>query len=452
MSSPGESQGRGVRPSLAVLAVLAVLAGGVALAATLALTQSWHPMPSPHGTVGSASPNRTASLYDPDGIPRMLADEPVLRGVGIGIRAAGGDPAPFIVAGWPAQDPSPTCAPSVVRCGFTSLVDAPGSNSIAAVTLDWPSGAQFSFNWGRQWAGGFYVLRVRAACTYWSSVCLVVEEEIEPQGALPTVPDGFGADGLPLTVDGQPVARGPDVADRLRLNWATQPAWVAGRVEAVPPVDETCPDPVTWDAHPCPAIRLADPDLGVPFSSGPTVQVSRWGLEEAWSPGMTWPGGYVVLLTKAHSVLGYVLPPDVTPTPALVPMPSLDFSGWAVNTRVIEIAGRPVRSGEQIVAYLATAPPGAFLVTGAVQARGCAACTGGAMTMLVESPLIAGSVGTEFRLLRADGSDFTPGTRMVWTDPAGIVVLEVRRYTGACRSGISCADAFEVVRVAVPPS
>lgn len=450
LSSPTGSPRRGVRPGLGVLAILV---GGIGLAAALALTQSPRPVPPPEHTPGSAGPTDAASPYDADGIPGGLRGEPVLRGAAIAARAASGDPAPFTVAGWQTEDPTPTCPPTTVRCGSTSLVDAPGSPATGAVTLDWPTGAQFSFNWERQWAGGFYVLRVRAACTYGASVCLVVDEEIGPLGAMPTDSDGFGTDGLPLTVDGQPVARGPEVATGLRLDWDRQPRWVAGRVEAVASVDHLCPDPVTWDAHPCPTIRLADPDLGVPFTSAAPTLEGRWGLQDAWDAGATWPGGYVVLRAKAQAVLGYVLPPDVTPAPTPAPMPSLDFSGWASRERVIEIEAQPVRWGELITAYLSSVQQEAFLVTGTVERRACAGCLGGATTVLLEPPVKGADVhGTAFPLLRADGTTFTPGSRMVWADPAGVVVLEVRRYVGTCPPGVSCAEALEVARVAVPPN
>ena len=247
----------------------------------------------------SSSPPVTAtpSLYDGDGVPHTITGEPVLRGAAIITRAAAGGGTPFLVAGWHTTDPQPTCVPNAIRCGYTSLVDAPGSHSSGLVTLDRPAGQQFSFNVAEAWAGGFYVLRVRAGCAMGAGTCLVVEEIIGPQAALPIDATGFDADGLPRTVDGQPVARGSDIASRLQLGRDTQPVYVAGLPEAATPTGASpCTDPVTWDQHPCPAVHLADPARGLPFGqAAPLLQVDPWIGESAWQPTATWPGGYVVI-------------------------------------------------------------------------------------------------------------------------------------------------------------
>ncbi len=447
----GEKRGGRARRSLLVLALLA---GVVGLTAILLSAQGGQPAPSP-GASGTPTIPSLESPYDEDGIPRRLAGEPVLRGAAIRARAATGDPGAFLVAGWPTQDPIPSCAPSPVHCGFTSLVDAPGSHESGVITLERPGGTELSFDGGRQWAGGFYVLRARAACTWGASVCLVVdEEEVAPSGALPRAPDGFDPDGLPLTVDGQPVVRGPDVARRLGADWDSLPIWVTGRVSAVQPADRTCQDLATWDPHPCPAAQLADPDHGFPFGpSAPVFQVDSWGLQAAWEPGAAWPGGYVVLRVRGPIVLGYVLPPGASPVPTALPMPTIAFSSSAYRLGIVlEIEGRRVRSGDQIGDHLATEPQAPFLVTGAVRQQPCEACADGAVPVLVApTAKVAGDGDPAFALLRADGSAFTPGSTMDWTDPVGIVVLEVRPFAGACPPGVSCGGALEVIAVVAPP-
>ncbi|MEO5965401.1 MAG: hypothetical protein ABIR11_08050 [Candidatus Limnocylindrales bacterium] len=447
---PGVRRGGGSR---AALPAVALLLGIIALPAIIILTQRGQLTTPPATSAGSADLAGVEALYDRDGIPRTIGSEPVLRGAAIGHRAAIGDPAPFVVAGWRTNDPTSSCAPSPVHCDYTSLVDAPGSRATGVVTLERPAGTEFSFDGGRQWAGGFFLLRVRAGCSFGRSVCLVVDEEIEPAGALPTGPDGFGADGLPLTVDGQPVVRGPAVVSRLQTDGDTLPVWVAGRVASAPPVDRICPDLVTWDPHPCPATELADPDLGLPFGAGAaTLQVDHWGLQAAWEPGVTWPGGYVVLRATSSIVLGSALPPTVMPQPTPDPVPSISVGSSAWHGRiVVEIDGRRVRSGSQIGSYVATAPGATFLVTGVVRQQACGTCTSGTASVLVEATA-KGAIdhGTAYPLLRSDGSAFTAGTLMIWTDPAGIVVLEVRRFAGVCPVGVSCADALEVLGVTVP--
>ncbi len=404
----------------------------------------------------SSSPPVTAtpSLYDGDGVPHTITGEPVLRGAAIITRAAAGGGTPFLVAGWHTTDPQPTCVPNAIRCGYTSLVDAPGSHSSGLVTLDRPAGQQFSFNVAEAWAGGFYVLRVRAGCAMGAGTCLVVEEIIGPQAALPIDATGFDADGLPRTVDGQPVARGSDIASRLQLGRDTQPVYVAGLPEAATPTGASpCTDPVTWDQHPCPAVHLADPARGLPFGqAAPLLQVDPWIGESAWQPTATWPGGYVVIRAGGSAILGVVPPPGFLAAATAEPMPSLDFSAMAYNARVIEIEGRTVRWGTAIASYLATSPATTFLVTGAAQRRACATCSGGFLTILGDPPVKGAKASDrEFVLLRGDGSPFIVGPRMVWASPPGIVVLEVRPFTGTCPSGVSCAAALEVVRVVVPP-
>ncbi|HYO42255.1 MAG TPA: hypothetical protein VES19_03585 [Candidatus Limnocylindrales bacterium] len=442
---------RAPRPVAAVL----VLVACIGLAAVVVLTGAPRPAPAPVAPMvpspSTGVPDTTR--FDADGIPHAIGGAPILRGTAIANRAARRDPSAFLVAGWATLDPIASCAPDAGRCDFTSLVDSPGAPSTGAVTLDTPAGSSFSFDWTRQWAGGFYVLRVRAACRLGVSTCLVVDESVQPTGETPSTADGYGADGLPLRVDGHAVLRGDDMGTSQALAWDTLPVWVAGRAEPVDATGASCPDPVTWDEHPCPAIQLVDGAPGaLSTASGPVLTAATWGLQAAWSTDATWPGGLVVLRAKASRVLGFVPRPGAATPRTPAPMPSLAFSGWAYSERVVDIAGLQVRWGRQISGLLASGPGETFLVTGAVEHRPCPTCIGGEMTVLVEPP-VAGAVdgGTSFTLLRADGTSFSEGSRMVWTDPAGVVVLEVRRYGGECPDGVPCSQALQVERVATPP-
>ena len=443
---------------------LATLAAAASLLLALGLALAWQPSPPAPGPAqgatsgvsgvspGSAAP--TLSPYDVDGVPRLIGSEPVLRGSAIVERAREGGSESFIVAGWHTQDPMPSCAPSKYHCGFTSLTDGPGDRQGGRITLDRPAGTQFSFDATAQWVGGFYVLRVRPACSYFSGLCLVVDEEIRPPGILPAGPSGFDSDGLPRTVDGQAVVRGIEVATRLPTTPYAGPLYVAGQVETVAPsAFSRCPDPVTWGAHACPAVRLADPAQGRPFdATAPELLVARWGVQEAWDGTALWPGGYVVLRADSRFVFGFVPAPGSSPQATQAPMPSMIVSSWAQNGRVVEIEGRRVSWGVAISALLARGSTASFLVTGVARDLPCGDCDGGTIPVLREPPVRGvKDGGTEYPLLRADGSAFVVGKAMLWTEPKGAVVLEVRRYVGRCPAGIDCANSLEVVSVAAPP-
>jgi hypothetical protein len=461
-------------PARSAAAVVAVL--GIAAVSILVLARPVGPRPT--GTavaasvpVGSASGSADAAgtaqpAFDADGVPLRIDGEPVLRGSAIIERAQSGDPAPFLVAGWSTIEPQGTCAPSPWDCNRTHLVDGPGPYLTSDITLHADDGSErlpaWTFPYSESWAGGFYVLRVRATCTYWGLVCLFVDGTVPPSVALPSDSAGYDADGVPLRIDGQPVYRGTAIADQVRAAQGT-PFYAAGWPTPLPSLKkDACTDPLRWDVGPCLRAALADPGRGVAAGSG---VVARGEYLDAvgtlpWTSPDRWTGGYVVLRVVGHSsdsglelrVQGVVGPGGGATSQVPMPtFPSGGSMGWSDDGIVTSVEDQRVWTGTDVLRGLDAAGTTTILVQGRVERTACAACGGVATTVLVP-PRGAKALTPAFPVLRADGSWFEAGSGMIWQSKpfAGTVVVEVRRWAGACPARADCTDALEVVSVVAP--
>jgi hypothetical protein len=430
------------------------------------------PIPEPTAGVPAASP-RPATV-DEAGIPLAIDGAPVLRGTAIRDRVAAGGESALVIAGW-LQHVSADCAGpkgQIVGCDFTELIDPQrGLSGLSYIPVVDERGGMYSG--GKQWQGGFVVLRVRVGCgddtKRWpDNRCVTVVASVDPPATAPGPTPLPMPSQPPVVWDGEvPVQVGEDrlwelpalasnLAELRRIPKKVGIV-VAGHVEPAKPgcAKRSCDNASL-------ATTLVEP-LDLARSTSANADLSRKSVrfQLLGKDGSPFVGADKDLWANDLRVL------DVQPWKGTCPWSGSCSHALVVAKAIRQPITRASASGaltlegglptaidsEPVVAdsdaiKARAAQPGEFYVSGRL-AQGQIDCApGGCPTGETRMLRPEGAVTGQIPLLSSRGVWSPPGDLPRWS--SGVVVLRVRGWSGTCPWTGFCEWGVVVVDALAP--